>query len=586
MWIVEPTRKNLIRLPNLVSTLKLSFQERVLPSFWSEHCTECSVPDCYSSCPLYSRKGDGSCRRFEAGIEIIKDSVDGVGIRIVFKKWGKLETALHQSPILIPFYKSFSILFYLSQVVCMLYNPKHRTQERIARYSERFLNAKNAKLPLPRREVVSLLIEAKTNSSNSWFVVELADGSQILDSRRVKLEKELSKQKVSLSYVRKPTSNYNFRLYPVAEARTEVFFKNLEIVNHDNIERESSLDRIRSDFIKCVAWDLDNTLWDGIVGEDSEKIFALRAGKLEVLKELDSRGILNVIISKNDYDVAMNKIQELGIEDLFVSFAINWNTKSSNIKQIAEHLNLSLDSFLFVDDSDFERREVVSQFPEVDTVPDLDSEQCNSWERLKPPQSSETATRRKLYQENSLRLKERSDFSDSYEQFLRESRLNLLVRCINSSIDAERAYELLSRTNQLNISGRRYEWNEFLRLLSERDCIWLVGSVEDKYGSYGTVLVARITQRSTRDIVLKDLAISCRVAEKFVESSFVHLITSKFASKSGAHVYVDYRETAKNGPMRAALDAMGFMFDNQRVVLLNNEDLKNSDIVKAVFLED
>lgn len=100
--------------------------------------------------------------------------------------------------------------------------------------------------------------------------------------------------------------------------------------------------------IKCVVWDLDNTLWDGILLEDSS--VTLREDALSALQTLDERGILLSIASRNDHDAAMAKLTELGIQEYFLYPEINWNAKSSSIENIARNLNIGLDTFAFVDD--------------------------------------------------------------------------------------------------------------------------------------------------------------------------------------------------------------------------------------------
>ena len=105
--------------------------------------------------------------------------------------------------------------------------------------------------------------------------------------------------------------------------------------------------------IKCVIWDLDNTIWDGTLLEDSSVSLKPRIG--EVLEELDRRGILHSIASRNDYDQAMAKLQEFGIADYFLYPEIRWDAKSLSVRLIQEHLNIAYDTLLFIDDQPFER---------------------------------------------------------------------------------------------------------------------------------------------------------------------------------------------------------------------------------------
>ncbi len=105
-----------------------------------------------------------------------------------------------------------------------------------------------------------------------------------------------------------------------------------------------------------MVWDLDNTVWDGILLEDAE--VTLRPHVVQILQTLDERGILHSIASRNDHDVAMAKLKEFGIAEYFLYPQINWNSKAASIAQIAQDLNIGLDAVAFVDDQPFEREEV------------------------------------------------------------------------------------------------------------------------------------------------------------------------------------------------------------------------------------
>lgn len=108
--------------------------------------------------------------------------------------------------------------------------------------------------------------------------------------------------------------------------------------------------------IKCVIWDLDNTLWDGVLLEDNQ--VSLRDNVAELIKALDNRGILQSIASKNDYLKAMEKLRELGLREYFLYPQINWNSKAFSIKEIARLINIGTDAIAFIDDQPFELEEV------------------------------------------------------------------------------------------------------------------------------------------------------------------------------------------------------------------------------------
>ena len=104
---------------------------------------------------------------------------------------------------------------------------------------------------------------------------------------------------------------------------------------------------------KCVAWDLDNTLWNGILVEDGADKLQLKPGVINLLKTLDERGILISAVSKNNPEDALAVLRSFGIVDFFLYPQISWNPKSQGIQRLASSLNIGIDSLLFVDDSQF-----------------------------------------------------------------------------------------------------------------------------------------------------------------------------------------------------------------------------------------
>src|SRR5205809_6240941 len=104
---------------------------------------------------------------------------------------------------------------------------------------------------------------------------------------------------------------------------------------------------VKKQSIKCVVWDLDNTLWDGVLLEDGQ--ISLRTDVVDVIKTLDSRGILNSIASKNDHSAAMEKLEQFGLNAYFLYPQINWNSKAASIREIARSINISIDALAFID---------------------------------------------------------------------------------------------------------------------------------------------------------------------------------------------------------------------------------------------
>lgn len=241
---------------------------------------------------------------------------------------------------------------------------------------------------------------------------------------------------------------------------------------------------------KCVVWDLDNTLWDGVLLESAS--VHLKPGAADVVRSLDERGILHSIASRNDPDAAVQKLRELGIMDYFLCPEIGWNSKSLAIARIRENLNIGLDSILFLDDDPFERDEVSSEHPAVTCMDASGYRSLPDDPRLNPGRVTEESRRRRLiYREDMARKRDEEGFRGPKKEFLESLRMRLTIARAEVS-DLQRAEELMARTNQLNATGRVYEYDELLALLASPDHDLLVCELEDRYGSYGKIGLALV----------------------------------------------------------------------------------------------
>jgi methoxymalonate biosynthesis protein len=179
--------------------------------------------------------------------------------------------------------------------------------------------------------------------------------------------------------------------------------------------------------VKCLIWDLDNTLWRGTLLED-EKV-TVPPEIRGVIAELDSRGILQSIASKNDHDPAWRRLEETGLAEYFVHPRIGWGRKSDSVAEIADSLNFALDTVAFIDDQPTERAEVTFHVAEVRCYP---AEQAASITDL-PEFSPEVVTidarrRRQMYQASFRRDAERDSFTGPDEEFLRSLDLSMVIQ--------------------------------------------------------------------------------------------------------------------------------------------------------------
>jgi FkbH-like protein len=306
--------------------------------------------------------------------------------------------------------------------------------------------------------------------------------------------------------------------------------------------------------IKCIVWDLDNTLWDGVLLEDGA--VAVRPAVVAHIKRLDKMGVLHSIASKNDHETAVAKLTELGVADLFLFPQINWNAKSESIQRIAKALNLGLDAFAFVDDQEFERAEVHHVVPDVTCVDVLELDTALAREEFIPRfVTDESAQRRVMYQGQIARDSLEKDFVGTGDEFLASLGMSFTIAPARRE-DLQRAEELTVRTNQLNSTGRTYSYEELDELRESDDHLLLVASLTDKFGSYGKIGLA-LVEKGAQVWKLRMLLMSCRVMSRGVGMVLLNHIL-RLAAAAGVAVQADFVETGRNRMMQVTYAFAGF----------------------------
>ena len=175
-----------------------------------------------------------------------------------------------------------------------------------------------------------------------------------------------------------------------------------------------------------MVWDLDNTLWHGTLLEGDT--VRLKDGIADVLEELDSRGILHSIASKNHYYDAISHLRKFGIEKFFLYPEINWNAKSRSIAAIRENLNIGMNTFMFVDDERYELDEVKSEHPEVYCIEASKYPELPSLPRLNPRFVTQDSKRRRLiYLQDQKRRQDEENFKGAKKEFLKSLDIDLVI---------------------------------------------------------------------------------------------------------------------------------------------------------------
>lgn len=306
--------------------------------------------------------------------------------------------------------------------------------------------------------------------------------------------------------------------------------------------------------VKCLVWDLDNTLWQGTLLEDGE--VALPETIRDVIVELDSRGILQSICSRNDHDLAWARLETLGLAEYFVLPEIGWGRKSDAVRRIAEQLNFAQGTIAFIDDQPAERAEVAYHLPEVRCYPAEAAATLTGLPEFTPAVSTvDSRRRREMYQAGFRRDAERTEFAGADEDFLRS--LELVLR-IGRATEEElsRVEELTLRTSQMNATGVHYSDATLRALLRDPNHEVLVAAMSDRFGPHGAVGVVLIEKHSTV-WHLRLLATSCRVVSFGAGSTLLAWLGDQ-AYRAGVHFVADFRPTDRNRMMEIAYRFAGF----------------------------
>ena len=321
--------------------------------------------------------------------------------------------------------------------------------------------------------------------------------------------------------------------------------------------------------IKCVVWDLDNTLWNGVLLEGDT--VSLREGVLDVIAGLDERGILQSIASRNDYDLAMAKLKEFGIDEYFICGQINWNSKAVSIRRISESINIALDSVAFIDDQPFEREEVSYTHAEVMCIDAAHIDEVLDLPQMNPRFiTDESRQRRKMYLGDMVRRGAEDTFPGTQTEFLASLGMKLTIGPARNE-DLQRAEELTIRTNQLNTTGYTYSYDELCAFIESENHELLVCELEDKYGTYGKIGLA-LTELKPEQHVLKLLLMSCRVMSRGIGTIIINYIMSR-AKSAGARLLAEYIANERNRIMYVTLKFAGFreIKRNGEAVLLESD---------------
>jgi len=360
---------------------------------------------------------------------------------------------------------------------------------------------------------------------------------------------------------------------------------------------------------KVLNIDCDNTLWGGVIGDDG--VDNIEIGQETSVGQVYSEfqnyllrhreiGILLSINSKNDYENAMagfSRPDSVLKESDFASFKANWNPKSVNIKETADELNLGLDSFVFVDDNPAEREIIRCNYPEVEVIeingdsPEhyiLAIDRAGYFEITNL--SKDDLKRNEMYKANVERQKAQNAYSN-YDEYLRSLEMKGEIREFQP-IYMSRIAQLTNKSNQFNLTTRRYSQSEIEEASSDSTKITLYGKLEDKFGDNGVVSVIIGSRKDgafgERTELHIDLWImSCRVLKRDMEYAMMDALAESCIKNGVKRIVGYYYPTKKNGMVKDFYESQGFekIFEDSEGNTIWEYILQNDYIKKQCVIQ-
>jgi FkbH-like protein len=324
---------------------------------------------------------------------------------------------------------------------------------------------------------------------------------------------------------------------------------------------------------KCLILDLDNTCWGGVIGDDG--LNSIQIG-LETpiaesytdfqkyVKELSNAGVTLAICSKNDFENARNGFTHpdtiLEFED-FASFKANWDNKDLNIVKISDEMNIGVDSMVFIDDNPMEREIVLSQVSSV-AVPDIGKDSIEFIDHIDKNGyfesvfiSDDDVDRKKYYINNKNRLKNEKSFN-SYDDFLESLDMIAEIKTF-TPIYLDRITQLANKTNQFNLTTKRYNSGEIKKIFHSNDYIKIYGKLTDKFGDNGLISIT-IANIKSNTCHIELLAMSCRVLKRGMEFSMFDELVKLCKIRGVTDIIGYYYSTPKNSMVSDLYEKLGF----------------------------
>lgn len=347
------------------------------------------------------------------------------------------------------------------------------------------------------------------------------------------------------------------RLVTEIAARYKVEIPFAEVVNVTSLWE--FLRRINGEAVKkVVAVDLDNTLWDGVIGEDGLAGIRTKPAFERELKALKDRGVLLVALSKNNLEDGLKGLGCLDVlkKEDFIAWRINWDCKAENLVQIAEELSLGVDAFVFVDDNPAERLEMQAKLPEVTVAafpPNLGAyfppREITEEDRHKTEEYRAEAERRRCL------AGMRDEMREVREEVFRELGVEVEVHPLLDD-EVKRVAQLSQKANQFNVCTNRYSEDE-IRTLAKEGLV-VTAHAKDKFGDQG--LVAYVIVRGSEIV---DWVMSCRTMGRGVEERVEAEVERLVAVRGVERISARWRASGRNVPVKELFERFGFKLESE-----------------------
>jgi FkbH-like protein len=326
---------------------------------------------------------------------------------------------------------------------------------------------------------------------------------------------------------------------------------------------------------KCLVLDLDNTVWGGVVGDDGLEGIVLGEGSplgeayvafQKYCQELSHRGVILAVCSKNDEANAMEPFEKhpemvLKRGDI-ACFVANWADKAANIRQIAQELNIGIESLVFVDDNPFERNLVRGELPMV-AVPELGEDPATYARTLADAGyfeglsvTAEDRERGTQYQGNRARDALKASTTD-LESYLRGLEMELICKSFDR-IGLQRIVQLINKSNQFNLTTRRYAEEDVLAVMNDPRAFGLQLRLTDRFGDNGVIAIVIGRLQEDRSLYIDTWLMSCRVLGRQVEPTTLNLIAVQAGRMGAWRLVGEYIPTKKNGMVKDHYARLGF----------------------------